>query len=107
MASEISDESERIRLQILRLAREIPEGRVVSYGVLGKRSDPPISGYICGRIMALVLEDVPWWRVVGKDGNLPIGKRGPEMAARQRELLKSEGIQFDENGAISRQFFED
>lgn len=97
----------QIRHQIWQLAREIPPGCVISYGALGKRCDPPISGYICGRIMALVIDDVPWWRVVGKDGKLPIGKRGPRHAARQRELLREEGVEFDEDGAISRRFFED
>ncbi len=100
-------QEELIRRQILQLAREIPLGRVISYGALGKRSNPPISGYICGRIMALAMQDVPWWRVVGKDGKLPIGKRGPEMAMRQRELLGDEGVEFDETGAIVRRFFED
>lgn len=107
MKNETGDEQELIRRQILRMAREIPPGRVISYGALGKRSEPPISGYICGRIMGLVMDDVPWWRVVGKAGNLPIGKRGAEMAARQRELLATEGIEFDDNGAILRHFFED
>ena len=96
-----------IRQQIFQLTREIPSGRVISYGALGKRSDPPISGYICGRILGIVPDDVPWWRVVGKDGKLPIGKRGPGHAARQRELLESEGVEFDEDGAILRRFFED
>ena len=100
-------EQELIRRQILQLAREIPPGRVISYGALGKRSEPPVSGYICGRIMALTMQDVPWWRVVGKDGHLPIGKRGPEMATRQRELLSEEGVEFGENGAILSRFFED
>jgi alkylated DNA nucleotide flippase Atl1 len=92
---------------VIKLAREIPRGRVISYGALGKRCEPPISGYICGRIMALVLDDVPWWRVVGKDGKLPISKRGPDHAARQRELLGEEGVEFGEDGAIMRRFFED
>ncbi|PQV65123.1 methylated-DNA-protein-cysteine methyltransferase related protein [Abditibacterium utsteinense] len=107
MKPEIAEEQELIRRQIWQLAREIPSGRVISYGALGKRSEPPISGYICGRIMALAMKDVPWWRVVGKDGKLPIGKRGPENAARQRELLREEGVEFDENGAILRRFFDD
>lgn len=102
-----TDETELIRRQIWQFAREIPPGRVISYGALGKRSEPPVSGYICGRIMGLAMNDVPWWRVVGKDGKLPIGKRGPEMAARQRELLTQEGVEFDSDGAILRRFFED
>ncbi len=95
-----------IRRQILQLAREIPSGRVIAYGALGNRCEPPISGYICGRIMGTVMDDVPWWRVVAKDGTLPIGKRGPDHAARQRELLREESVEFDENGAILPRFFE-
>lgn len=103
----MTEETELIRKQIMKLAREVPSGRVISYGALGKRSNPPVSGYICGRIMGLVMDDVPWWRVVGQDGKLPIGKRGPAHAARQRERLESEGVEFDEDGAILRRFFED
>lgn len=103
----MEDEQLAIRNQILQMAREIPAGRVLSYGALGKRCDPPISGYVCGRIMALVIDDVPWWRVVGKNGQLPIGKRGPLHAARQRELLGEEGVEFDDDGAIEPRFFDD
>lgn len=101
------EQQDSIRAQIFQLAREVPGGRVISYGALGKRCDPPISGYICGRILGLVTDDIPWWRVVGKDGLLPIGKRGPLHATRQRELLSGEGIEFDEKGAILRRFFDD
>jgi methylated-DNA-protein-cysteine methyltransferase-like protein len=101
------EEQDPIRRQIFQLAREIPAGRVISYGALGKRCEPPISGYICGRIMGLVMDEVPWWRVVGKDGLLPIGKRGPLHAARQRELLSEEGVEFGEKGEILARFFND
>lgn len=101
------NEQERLKDLVMDLAREIPAGRVISYGALGKRCDPPISGYICGRLMGKVEDDVPWWRVVGKDGKLPIAKRGLYHAGRQRELLAADGITFDEDGNILRQFFLD
>lgn len=101
------NEQELLRERVMQLAREVPEGRVISYGALGKRCDPPISGYICGRIMGHVMDDVPWWRVVGKDGKLPIAKRGPYHARTQREMLAEEGVEFDEDGVIKRRFFED
>ena len=93
--------------QVFEAARAIPKGRVTSYGALGKACNPPISGYVCGRIMGVVTDDVPWWRVVGKEGNLPIRKRHPELEAKQRRLLSEEGIQFDENGQIQSRFFLD
>lgn len=98
-------EAELLREQVVRLCREVPQGRVESYGGLGKKCDPPISGYICGRVMAQVMEGVPWWRIVGKDGKLPISKRGPIHSQQQRELLEGEGVEFDEDGKIERRFF--
>jgi methylated-DNA-protein-cysteine methyltransferase related protein len=86
--------------QVYALARTVPPGRVISYGALGARCEPPISGYICGRIMGLARDDsVPWWRVVAKSGVLPIIKRNPQLADEQRERLESEGVGF-QNGRI-------
>ncbi len=99
-------EAELLRAQVRRLCREISSGRVISYGALGARCEPPISGYICGRVMAQLMDEAPWWRVVGKAGTLPIGKRGPDHAVRQRALLEEEGVVFAED-AIKREFFED
>jgi methylated-DNA-protein-cysteine methyltransferase-like protein len=107
MSDTQDNEQEQLRRQVMKLALEIPRGRVISYGALGKRCDPPISGYICGRVMSQILDDVPWWRIVGKDGALPISKRGPYHALKQRDLLTEEGVEFDENSKILRRFFED
>ncbi len=100
-------EAERLRLQVMRLCQEIPEGRVSSYGAIGAQCDPPISGYICGRVMGQVMNGVPWWRIVGKDGKLPIAKRGPNQSREQRERLENEGVEFDEEGQIEKRFFVD
>jgi methylated-DNA-protein-cysteine methyltransferase-like protein len=91
--------------QVYEQARAIPPGRVLAYGALGARCDPPISGYICGRIMNQALQDVPWWRVVAKDGSLPIAKRNPALAREQRQKLQAEGVQFDEDGRVLMERF--
>lgn len=105
--AESAEHQENLRRQVAKKCREIPKGRVQSYGGLGKQLETPISGYICGRIMGTLMDDVPWWRVVAKDGRLPISKRSPTQAIRQRELLRSEGVEFDENGDVKREFFVD
>jgi methylated-DNA-protein-cysteine methyltransferase-like protein len=91
--------------QVYEQARAIPAGRVLAYGALGARCDPPISGYICGRIMNQVLQDVPWWRVVAKDGSLPISKRNPALAQDQRQKLKGEGVEFNDEGRVLMERF--
>jgi methylated-DNA-protein-cysteine methyltransferase-like protein len=91
--------------QVFSAARAIPSGRVISYGVLGGRCEPPISGYICGRIMNNAVNDVPWWRVVAKDGSLPIAKRNPRLAQEQRDRLQAEGVKFDEAGRVLMETF--
>jgi len=103
-----AESDDTIKQQIFKIVRAIPAGKVLSYGAVGARSTPPISGYICGRIMGVVPPDVPWWRVVGKEGNLPIRKRNPELSIQQREKLVAESVKFDENGKVKMaEFSED
>lgn len=98
---------ERIVQQIYAIAKAIPAGRVMSYGAVGARCQPPISGYICGRIMIHSHEHVPWWRVVGKDGTLRISKRNPLLARDQRDRLEAEGVGFDDAGRVQMSRFAD
>lgn len=91
--------------QVYALARAVPYGRVISYGALGARCEPPISGYICGRIMRTASDDsIPWWRVVAKSGVLPIIKLNPQLADEQRERLESEGVGFKDGRIIMSEF---
>src|SRR5688572_20402181 len=53
-----------IDARVFDLVRAVPAGRVASYGQVGAACDPPISGYICGRILGRAGADVPWWRIV-------------------------------------------
>ena len=103
-ADAASDET--VIAQVYAIARAIPPGRVMSYGAVGARCQPPISGYICGRIMVHAHDAVPWWRVVGKDGTLRISKRNPLLAADQRAKLEAEGVEFDEAGRVRVLSFE-
>ncbi len=44
--------------------------------------------------------EVPWHRVVGAGGTLPVGKRSPEYALKQKAMLANEGVAFRKSGAI-------
>jgi alkylated DNA nucleotide flippase Atl1 len=63
--------------RVYALVRQIPQGKVMSYGQVA-RACPPLTPRQVGRLMAAALEDdIPWWRVVGSDGSLRIHKRDP------------------------------
>ena len=66
--------------RILQRIRRIPRGRVATYGEIDPRAPR-----LVGRVLSLVHEDVPWYRVVRADGSLAKGKR-------QRDLLVKEGV---------------
>lgn len=83
--------------ELWELVRSIPPGKCASYGGLGRALRNPASGYFVGRWMAGCDADIPWWRVVAKDGHLPLYKRDVTQAIRQRQLLEREGVTFVED----------
>lgn len=93
-----------LREELLESVRAIPPGRVSNYGALGAALSRPVSGVIVGRWLASTPEDVPWWRVVGRDGRLPIWKRDPSLESLQVARLAEEGVEI-ENGVVPRAYF--
>ena len=83
--------------ELWRLITSIPKGKVVSYGDLGRALKNPTSGYMVGRWMAQCPDGLPWWRVVGKNGEMRTASRDPMLAAAQRKLLRQEGVRFVED----------
>lgn len=90
-----------------RVVRAIPPGRCASYGQVGAQFETPVSGLVVGRALARVPggeSDLPWWRVVARDGSMPIGKRDPALSFKQASLLLAEGVPV-EDGKVSRRAF--
>lgn len=86
--------------EVWELVRQVPYGRVVTYGQIAQMIPAPpgveIEEYKAfgprwvGGAMAACPDDVPWQRVINSQGK--ISKRpGTE---RQRQLLEKEGIEF-------------
>jgi methylated-DNA-protein-cysteine methyltransferase related protein len=75
--------------------KQIPRGRVITYGGLAKALRLRGGARSAGRAMAASPsgKGVPWHRVVGFGGKLLI--REP-YASLQRKLLESEGVQMSE-----------
>ena len=86
--------------QVWELVRQIPRGRVATYGQIALMLPPPngveIETYKAfgarwvGGAMAACPDDVPWQRVINSQGK--ISERAG--AERQRQLLEEEGIIF-------------
>jgi methylated-DNA-protein-cysteine methyltransferase related protein len=79
-----------------RLVKQIPRGRVITYGALAKALQLRGGARTAGRAMAATPsgKGIPWHRVVGDRGKLLI--REP-YASLQRKLLQTEGVQLLES----------
>ena len=81
---------------VYRLVKQIPRGRVLSYGALARALHLPGGARSAGRAMAATPsgKGIPWHRVVGERGKILI--REP-YASLQRKLLETEGVKIVES----------
>ncbi len=81
------------------VVREIPRGRVVSYGQIGAWLQKPGGARTVGWAMRALPHgtDVPWHRVVNAQGRISLTERS---AVLQRALLEAEGVVFDKTGRV-------
>lgn len=88
--------------------REIPRGKVVTYGqvaaILGHPRAARAVGTALRMLPRILANEVPWQRVINASGR--ISARGdilrPEL---QRRLLEKEGIEFSRGGAVDLKRF--
>lgn len=87
--------------RVYEIVRQIPEGKVTSYGAIAKALGAACSARMVGWAMNAShnLEDVPAHRVVNRIGMLS-GKHHFEGTNLMQQLLESEGIQVVENQII-------
>ena len=90
------------RERVFAMVREVPEGRVVSYGAVAALLGVPRAARGVGRALSTLPPDtdVPWWRVVNRNGEISI-KGAPGLPALQRTLLAAEGVRPGRGGRIS------
>jgi methylated-DNA-protein-cysteine methyltransferase-like protein len=83
--------------KIYTVAEQIPHGLVASYGdiaaIVGGGCDARTVGYALNEIPKQ-RAGVPWQRIISKEGG--ISTRG----LAQRQLLESEGVEFDARGYV-------
>jgi methylated-DNA-protein-cysteine methyltransferase-like protein len=86
--------------RIYRVVRQIPRGKVATYGQIARIVDR-CTARMVGYAMAALRgrPDVPWQRVINSRGEISTRSRG-DGALRQRKLLEREGIRFDPKGRV-------
>ncbi|MEM1007877.1 MAG: MGMT family protein, partial [Myxococcota bacterium] len=91
-----------LKQELLGLVRQIPEGQVSGYGVLGSFLSRPCSGLVVGKMLSglLPLDDTPWWRVVGARGQVLLMRRSIWLGEEQKRLLEEEGVVFTDKGDV-------
>lgn len=83
------------------VVRQIPPGKVTSYGAIAKAIGSPQSSRMVGYAMnaSHTMDDVPAHRVVNRKGMLT-GKHHFEGSNLMQQLLESEGIKVVENKIV-------
>ncbi len=99
--------------QVWDLVRQIPVGKVSTYGRIAAYLSPPegmterayrVRGArLVGGAMAGCPADVPWQRVINSQGRVSLRKGGG--GEEQRFLLESEGVIFDDKERVDLSVF--
>ncbi len=85
--------------RIYDLTRQIPYGRVTTYGQLARLAGNPRMSRIVGCAMHAAPEDLPCHRVVNRLGGLSDAFR-PMGKDTHRMLLEMEGVRFRPDGTV-------
>jgi len=99
---------EEFNHKVWALVRQIPPGKVCTYGQVAALLDPPLGmdpksyeafgARWVGGAMSACPQDVPWQRVINSQGKVSLRPGGG--GDRQRELLEAEGVDFDERDRV-------
>jgi methylated-DNA-protein-cysteine methyltransferase-like protein len=85
--------------QVYELVARIPEGRVMTYGQVAAYCGAAWAAWEVGQIAHTGPTDLPWHRVVNKQGGLAAGWPGGGRAAHAAQLM-AEGIAVTEDFKI-------
>jgi methylated-DNA-protein-cysteine methyltransferase related protein len=90
------------RKTVLAIVARIPAGRVTSYGAVAAMAGQPRAARGVGWILHRLPPDteVPWWRVVNRDGGLSTYKLPGGAGPIQRARLEAEGVELDERRQV-------
>ena len=91
-------DDQNYRERVYEIVRQIPAGRVMTYGqiaeVLGEGYTPRTVGYV---MHGADTGNVPWQRVINAQGACSTGRMTMPVNL-QQDMLESEGVVFNEKG---------
>ncbi|PAB59992.1 MGMT family protein [Anaeromicrobium sediminis] len=87
-------------LKVIEVIKNIPRGKVMTYGQIAAIGGNPRSARQVSRILHSMSRkhDLPWHRVINSQGKISLKDEGYML---QRTLLEEEGIIFESNGSIN------
>ncbi|HUP46735.1 MAG TPA: MGMT family protein [Thermoanaerobaculia bacterium] len=89
---------------IYELVRQIPHGRVATYGQLARLARWGRRARHVGWAMHAAPDGVPWHRVINSKGEIS-RRANSDSHELQRLLLESEGVEFDLRGRVDLERF--
>jgi len=97
--SDITPELEALFPRIYEVVKQVPWGKVTTYGIVAQIVGRGCDARLVGYAMAGLKDDsVPWQRVINAQGKIsPRAGRGADI---QRKRLEAEGVEFDERGRV-------
>lgn len=92
--------------EVISILKEIPPGRVVTYGQVARLAGSPRAARQVVRILHTMSEkhQLPWHRVVNSKGEIAVPN--DESRKLQRMLLESEDVVFLSDGRVDLSVFE-
>jgi methylated-DNA-protein-cysteine methyltransferase-like protein len=94
----------RLFAHIYEAVKQVPRGRVASYGQIAQLVGEGCDARMVGYAMAGTPEgqDIPWQRIINREGKISLPGKGGVI---QRMRLEAEGVVFDTRGRIEMQRF--
>ena len=95
---EVLDESS-YRTRVFQLVRQIPSGRVMTYGQVAETLGEGYTARTVGFVMHSAMEDrgIPWHRVINAQGGCSTA-RFMLPPDKQQRMLEAEAVEFNERG---------
>lgn len=92
-----------VEAAILQAIKQIPRGRVSTYGDIAKVAGLPNRARLVGTVLKQTGVKVPWQRVINASGRISFPS-GSDAYRRQETLLKREGVTFERGRVDLKRF---